>query len=762
MPTVVDKLIIELGLDPSGFEKGRKKAAQDLLRTRDEMAKTGREAEVVAKRTAEQISRITRELLLLFGVLTGARGIQAFVADLTRANAEIGRLGVSLAESPQRMAAWGMAAERVGGSAQATAASFEKISKSLYDLHRNGQMLPKEFSQLQAASGRFIRTNAGVDTFLKDTAAALKAVAAVDPSRAYFLAQGMGIDASTARVMIQYGEAVDKYLTGIEKSLAPSEAAIKASQEMGKQVAILQQNFEKFASLLMEKIQPVLARVVESITKWIEENGEWLATGIVEAVEKFAKWLGEIDWKAVTSGAATFASAVGDITNAIGGLTVAVEALFALWLGSKFLRVLANMRALSMGGGAGAAGGGGLMALLTRVGPWLAMLSLSGDTPGGGQRPEDDTPEQAARRKMLWQQAQLRIAQRAGYKEYAASRIAGQGYDALYDRMEDHGEGRDWTNPGVDPTVTNSVDGRPVSRSNPMPVTITDRGSSGGGGFWGWLGGLFGGGSPSGAGVGFGLGLGGGGSGGGGAPGGGGVAGGDVTPTGPSAGKRGWWTKERQQLAYETLRRGGVSDMGAKGLISRWMNVEASGGPTSVNHIGALGIAQWLGRRRTKLRQFAAARGKPWSDYETQLAFVLQEINGGDEPRAGRALRSASTIAEGATAASLYERAEGFNKNTGRDFFTNRTAGGMRGMDAYLSMPADTTPVGASGAASLSTIANDHSVTSSATSNAFHVGKMDIHTQATDAEGIAGSLSGAMHRAMRRGSESAAANYGLK
>ena len=46
----------------------------------------------------------------------------------------------------------------------------------------------------------------------------------------------------------------------------------------------------------------------------------------------------------------------------------------------------------------------------------------------------------------------------------------------------------------------------------------------------------------------------------------------------------GWWTKERQQRAYSVLReKAGLSDAGARGLVSRWANVEARQGPTAKN-----------------------------------------------------------------------------------------------------------------------------------------------------------------------------------
>jgi len=112
----------------------------------------------------------------------------------------------------------------------------------------------------------------------------------------------------------------------------------------------------------------------------------------------------------------------------------------------------------------------------------------------------------------------------------------------------------------------------------------------------------------------------------------------------------------------------GLAPWGAAGLVSRWMNVEAAGGPASVNPTsGAFGIAQWLGARKLGIA------GN--TNFDTQLAYVVQELNS-TESAAGAMLRTASDAYSGAVGASAYERAEGSKQMYPRDNFTDRTAAG--------------------------------------------------------------------------------------
>jgi len=762
---------VTLGLDPSDFTKSQKQAADAFMKTRDQAASAAKSIEASGKKAADGINVVTREVLALFAVFLGARGLKEFITDLTSADAALGRFSSNLGQSPQTVAAWGMAAERMGGTAEATAGSFERIGKALYDLHRNGVMLPKEFSQLQAATGNFIDTDHGVDKFLMDTAAGLKELAAVDPARAHFIAQGMGIDDSTANVMIRYGAAIGDYIDQLKK-LSPSNDA-KASQQLQEKWNTLQQTAVSLANSVMSVLGPQLEKLLSQMTDWVTKNQDWIRSGIVEAVGKFAEWLKGIDWNAVGNGLKNFGTEAKAVTDAIGGVITASEILFGLWAGSKAIAMLANMRtALGIGGvvktagtagtaaaGAGAAGVAAVAGAAVLGGVAAATLGGHGELgtlsedkvrarmkaqadainstrdPGAhGEAlsgPIDMRPRNADSSLMTAAQS-ASAAVDAGRARDAATPATPAtpsypqpDYNALTRNRDSHGEAL---------AGATLVDGRPVSKSNPLPITNTDET---GGGFLSLMAEAAtehlktmarertaGGGNK-----------------------------GPLAAVGASAGVRGWWTKERQQHAYERLtKEGGFSDQGAKGFISRSMNVEASGGPGEVNSIGATGIAQWLGSRKKRLLQMAQEQGKSWNDFDLQLSHVIEESKG-SEIKAGQRFRTAKTAEEAAVAASMYERAEGYNSLTGRDNFTGRTLGGMRGIEKYVGA----TLAGAATSAKLTAVNNNSNTSSSTSSHEMHVGNIHVNApQATDSNGIAGAITDSLFRS----SVAATANYG--
>jgi len=146
---------------------------------------------------------------------------------------------------------------------------------------------------------------------------------------------------------------------------------------------------------------------------------------------------------------------------------------------------------------------------------------------------------------------------------------------------------------------------------------------------------------------------------------------------GGNLGSPGWWTDARQSHAVAELQKGGVSELGAKALVSRWMNVEASGGPSTVNSIGAVGIGQWLGARKA---------GVTLGDFDGQIHHAAHELHT-THARALRLLNSGSAVGA-ATGASDFERAEGYNSRTGTDNFTGKTLRGMGRVHAGEDHPA--------------------------------------------------------------------------
>ena len=126
--TIIDALVVTLGLDTAGFEKGRKQAAADLLRLRDTAKTTTGDIESYGKRAANYFGSLRNEVVGLFLAFAGAKGIGDFAAQIISGDAATGRLAANLGVATEALSAWEGAVRRVGGSSSDVDSAFRIIT----------------------------------------------------------------------------------------------------------------------------------------------------------------------------------------------------------------------------------------------------------------------------------------------------------------------------------------------------------------------------------------------------------------------------------------------------------------------------------------------------------------------------------------------------------------------------------------------------------------------------------------------------------
>ncbi|WP_281875012.1 phage tail tip lysozyme [Nocardia sputorum] len=121
----------------------------------------------------------------------------------------------------------------------------------------------------------------------------------------------------------------------------------------------------------------------------------------------------------------------------------------------------------------------------------------------------------------------------------------------------------------------------------------------------------------------------------------------------------------------------GLTPAQAAGIVGN-IQVE-SGFKTSAYNSGegAIGLCQWRGGRRQALERFAAARGKPVTDWKTQVDFMMAELRSNESTAYGY-LRAAQTPAYAAAVFDqYYERSSGEARGQ-RIAYANSIASAMR------------------------------------------------------------------------------------
>ena len=83
MATIIDALAITLALDATKFIKGQKEI-DSLKKTKETAVAYGKEIETAMTATSAGVGKLVTAFLGLGAVLTGGKGVQQFITDVTK------------------------------------------------------------------------------------------------------------------------------------------------------------------------------------------------------------------------------------------------------------------------------------------------------------------------------------------------------------------------------------------------------------------------------------------------------------------------------------------------------------------------------------------------------------------------------------------------------------------------------------------------------------------------------------------------------
>ncbi len=315
MPTIIDSLVVTLGLDSSGFKKGQKEVKKGLDDTRKNADQTAKDMEAAGKRAASFFGSIRTELLALVGVTLSAQGIKTFITNMT---SDLMRLGIesrALDISAKSLDGWERAAAAAGSTAVRMAGTLGNFQKTLTNIRTGGGQDDPLFGALASFAGA---TGANFD-YQNDNAEKIMRKIASNWGKLSKDAQrrfgGMfGFDNATQQGLAN-GSLVQDADRFAKISRATDEATRKAL-EFNRRLEQMKQNFSAASQVLYEALIPY----VEKLIPLIEKFGIWISTHVPEISKFFSDTADEIN----------------KVVDAVGGLENALK-LLLVYVGGKWL-----------------------------------------------------------------------------------------------------------------------------------------------------------------------------------------------------------------------------------------------------------------------------------------------------------------------------------------------------------------------------------------------------------------------------------------
>lgn len=333
--TVIDALLITLGLDTSDFRKGQKDVSDDLKKQREDAKKTAKEMAEQGKKAAAFFSSIKTELLALTGVTVTAGGLMSLVKNTTSSLMDLSIQSKALGMSAKELDGWAKSAEAAGSSAE----KITNVLKGFQDAKQGATFgdftnpLYEVAPILRRLTGVEINTSKDdVPTIARKVFSALQKVK--NPAMRRVLAERVGIDDATLQ-RNQEGQFLPD-VDRLTKSSGITDASTKGAKEFTAAWAELNQSLEttknQFYTFLIPYVRDFNV-VLRDLSNWMKSHPE-------EMKQKVDAFFGAIESGAKMADKA--AQAVGGWENAIKllialkvatwvmGITKVFTGLFAL------------------------------------------------------------------------------------------------------------------------------------------------------------------------------------------------------------------------------------------------------------------------------------------------------------------------------------------------------------------------------------------------------------------------------------------------
>lgn len=332
MATIIDALVVTLGLDPSGFKKGQSEVNEGLKKTKDEADKTAKDMEAAGKRAASFFGSIRTELLALVGVTLSAQGIKTFITSMTSNLLQLAINSKALDISAKSLDGWQRAAEGAGSSAEKITATLSSFQDVLTQIRTGGGQDNPLFGALASFAGA---TGANFDYLNDNSEEIMKKISAnwgklnKDAQRRF---GGMfGFDNAT-----QQGLSSGQLVVDAERYAKTSRATDDATRkaiEFNRRVAEMKQNFSAAAQTLYVALIPHIEKLIpllERFANWITTHGPQIDKFFTDTADEINKIVDAVGgWHNVMTGLLVFIGGkwLLGITSALGGVKGAMLAL---------------------------------------------------------------------------------------------------------------------------------------------------------------------------------------------------------------------------------------------------------------------------------------------------------------------------------------------------------------------------------------------------------------------------------------------------
>ena len=301
MATVIDSLIVKLGLDASNFKKGREQAEKE---TQETSRKTRSSADDITK----SLTEVGRTVAGLFLGFESASGFAKWLGALNTGEAALGRTAANIQMSAHELNRWGNAVELAGGSATDAQAAFSQLTDDFQKMATTNER--SALLNFFAARGVNIRDQNGA---LRDQGQLFEELAdkTAQYGRAYQVSQfkQLGLQQGYINYLVQSKQLREDQLRTAERDNAVTDETVAKAAELQMYWRNVGLRITAAGQQILTAVTPVMQQILKILGDWNVKSAEF-TTGL----------------KLIGSAAVVLKNLFAGMGDAIGGASAAIGA----------------------------------------------------------------------------------------------------------------------------------------------------------------------------------------------------------------------------------------------------------------------------------------------------------------------------------------------------------------------------------------------------------------------------------------------------
>jgi len=300
--TVIDSLVVLLGLDASNYKKGRETAQK-------ETAETARKAKGSADDITKSLTEVGRTIAGLFLGFETATGFAKWLGALNSGEAALGRTSANIGMSAHELNKWGNAVELAGGSAADAQAAFSQLTEDFQKMNTTGEQ--SALLQFFRARSVNIRDENGN---LRDQGKLFEELAdkTAQYGRQYQVTmfKQAGLSQGYINYLVQSKELRESQLRTAERDNAVNEETVKKAAELQMYWRNIGLQIQAAGQMILTAITPTLQQVLK-IFGDVNVQSDEFTTGL----------------KLIGSAAVVIKNVFAGLGDTIGGAAAAIVAV---------------------------------------------------------------------------------------------------------------------------------------------------------------------------------------------------------------------------------------------------------------------------------------------------------------------------------------------------------------------------------------------------------------------------------------------------